>query len=88
MTTLLEAVTSNNLEEELTAWFKKKKIKVKKTGEHQYKVLNGCHKNIMFYPTKFKLMFQDGRNYVIECREERTLVGLINGDVPFKRGEE
>ena len=81
--------TSSQFEDTLTNWAKQNKIKLQKTGENQYKILNGCIKNIMFYPTKWKLMFQTQvRNYVITSETEDSVVGLIKGDIDFKRGDD
>jgi hypothetical protein len=72
-------------EDNITRWAAQYEVKLKRTGNGMYKVLNGCIKNIMFYPNNFKLMFQDGgKNSVITSLNEENIIALIKGDVPYK----
>lgn len=82
---LVNAATSIDAEHQLLLWFKSHGIQVKQTASMQYKILNGIIKNIMFYPSTMKLMFQEERNYIITSRDESTILGLINGDINFKQ---
>lgn len=80
---LIDAATSIDAEHQLLLWFKSHNITAKQTAYMQYKILNGVIKNIMFYPSRMKLMFQEERNYVITSNDEKTILALIKGDTKF-----
>lgn len=70
-------------------WAAQHKIELVMAGTGQYKILNGCIPNIMLYPRRMKLMFQTkGRNYVIDCTDDKNLVALIKGDLSFRRNDD
>lgn len=71
---------------ELEKWFTAHNIDATKLNVNTWRICNGVINYIMFYPTKFKLMFQDkGRNYIITSRKEETILALINGDIAYKK---
>ena len=84
MMPLVEPTTDSVIE-----WAKQHDIDLSYKGPNQYKVHNGCIPSIMLYPTKMKLMFQEnGKTWVIESRTEEGVLGIIQGNIPFKkRGE-
>ena len=74
-----------NVEEKLELWLTANKIKYKRTDTMKYKILNGCEKNIMFYPEANKINIQvDGVNY-IQVAPSHVLLSVINGDIPYRR---
>lgn len=82
---LINAATSIDAEHQLALWFKSHDLQAKQTAPMQYKIHNGVIANIMFYPSTMKLMFQEDKNYIITSRDERTILGLIKGDINFKK---
>lgn len=86
--TLLEALVplEESKKDLIIQWAKQHNLLLTNKGPNQYKVQNGCIPNIMFYPTKLKLMFQEeGQNYIITSRNEEGILGLINGHLPYKK---
>jgi hypothetical protein len=66
-------------------WMQGQEIDFIRKGNMQYKITNGCVPNIMFYPSKHKLMIQvDGKNY-IQTASADALIGAIKGTLPFRK---
>ena len=89
--TLLEALAplKESDTDLIIQWAKQHNILLINKGINAYKVVNGCIPSIMFYPTKLKLMFQEeGKNYVINSRNEEGILGLINGNIQYKKAGE
>lgn len=85
--TLREAIMpKTETEDNVLNWASQYGIVLERKGENQYKVWNGIIPNIMFYPSKLKLMFQDnGRSYVIILKDESEVVSFLMGDIDFKK---
>lgn len=74
-----------NVEEKLELWLAANKLKYKRTAAMEYKILNGCEKNIIFYPEVNKINIQvDGVNYIQEA-SSHVLLSVIKGDIPYRR---
>lgn len=66
-------------------WLISYQIDFIRKGNMQYKITNGCTPNIMFYPSKHKIMVQvDGKNY-IQTASADALIGVIRGTLPFRK---
>lgn len=66
-------------------WLISYQIDFIRKGSMQYKITNGCVPNIMFYPSKHKLMIQvDGKNY-IQTASADALIGAIKGTLAFRK---
>lgn len=60
-------------------------LTAKLTGSVQFKILNGCVKNILLYPTTRKLLIQvNGKNYISQANFD-TLYDLIVGNLAYKK---
>ena len=66
-------------------WMQGHELTFIRKGDMQYKITNGCVPNIMFYPSKHKLMIQvDGKNY-LQTASADALIGAIKGTLAFRK---
>lgn len=85
---MLLSVNESEVKERIETWLTENEIEFHCTANMQYKILNGCVPNIMFYPSTHKLMIQDkGKNYVQTARSD-TILAVIKGDIPYKKAGE
>lgn len=81
----LSPVSAEEKHKIIANWLARNKIEYVETANKQYKILNGCVPNIMFYPSTSKVMIQDGgKNYIIQTTAENILA-TIKGDMPYKK---
>ena len=70
----------------LEDWLKYHELQGKVINHNSIKITNGIIPAIHLYPEKMKLMFQEqGKQYIITSNEDRTVVALIKGDMPYKK---
>jgi hypothetical protein len=74
----------HNVEQAIEDWLEENEIIFERKGCMQYKILYGATKNMMFYPSKHKLMIQEnGKNY-IQTAKSATLLAVMKGTIAFK----